>query len=82
MLIFLHSFLPLIAVTAGTPNNPVFKIPVKIFDPPIESIHHVPIQPKPAEVTTSWPDDVSPVHSEPSRPSSSTSVTSIHESNE
>ena len=82
MLTFLHSFLPLIAVTAGSPKNPVFKIPVKIFDPPIESIHHVPIKPKPTEVTTSWPDDINPVHSEPNRSGSSPLVTSIHESNE
>jgi hypothetical protein len=67
-------------VTAGIPNNPEFKIPIKVFDPPIESILHVPNKPKPIEVTTSWPDDVS---REPSgRSGSSTSVTSIHESNE
>jgi hypothetical protein len=81
-LIKVSHYLKVTTVTAGISNNPVFKIPVKIFDPPIESIIHVPIKPKPTEVTTSWPDDVSPVHSEPSRSGSSTSVTSIHESNE
>jgi hypothetical protein len=81
-LIKVSHYLKVTTVTAGIPNNPVFNIPVKIFDPPIESILHVPIKPKPTEVATSWPDDVNPVHSEPSRSGSSTSVTSIHESNE
>jgi hypothetical protein len=77
-LVKVSHYLKVTPVTKGGPNNPVVKIPIKIFDLPIESIIHTPIKPKPAEVTTSWPDQVVPSHAERTiRSDATTSATPI-----
>lgn len=63
-------------VTSCKSNDPVIKIPVKVFDAPIESILHSSIRFIPDNVTTSWPNEVAvPIHSD----NSTTSVGSLHE---